>query len=119
MKPWQQAKKWFMEKSPDVPFEAVLGEYLQDGYVWSGQDCFIMGKPVLWDGETMYSGDTRKPNCWFVFLAAGENCLKEFLRKAPFKLKYVAWQRRGRDEYHVHEWRRYQRRLKGKKNHGK
>ena len=112
MKPWQQAKKWFSEKSPDVPFESVLGEYLQDGYVWSGQDCFIMGKPTFWDGETMYSGATKEVNTWFVFLAAGENCLKEFLRKAPFKLKYIAWQRRGRDDYHVHEWKRYQRRVK-------
>ena len=113
MKPLQQAIKWFTEKSPGVPFESVLGEYLQDGYVWSGQDCFIMGKPVFWDGETMYCGDVKEEaNTWFVFLAAGENCLKEFLRKAPFKLKYVAWQRRGKDEYHVHEWKRYQRRVK-------
>jgi len=113
MKPWQQAKKWFMEKSPGASFEASLVDYLRDGYVWSGDDCFIMGKPVFWDGETMYSGDVKeKANTWFVFLAAGENCLKEFLRKAPFKLKYVAWQRRGRDEYHVHEWKRYQRRVK-------
>jgi len=113
MKPWQQAKKWFMEKSPGASFEASLVDYLRDGYVWSGDDCFIMGKPVFWDGETMYSGDVKeKANTWFVFLAAGKNCLKEFLRKAPFKLKYVAWQRRGKDEYHVHEWKRYQRRVK-------
>jgi hypothetical protein len=112
MKPWQLAKKWFMEKSPGASFEASLGDYLRDGYVWSGDDCFIMGKPTLWDGETMYSGGgVKKPNCWFVFLAAGENCLKEFLRKAPFTLKYVAWQRRGKSDYHVHEWKRYQRRV--------
>ena len=112
MNPWQQAKKWFIEKNPKVPFEAVLGEYLQNHYVWSGQDCFIMGKPTKWDGETMYEGKEIKPNCMFVFLAAGEGCLKEFLRKTPFKLKYVAWQRRGESDYHVHEWKRYQRRVK-------
>ena len=52
MKPWEEAKKWFEDKPDGQTFGSALIEYLDDGYVWSGQDCFIMGKPVLWDGET-------------------------------------------------------------------
>ena len=110
MKPWQQAKKWQLENS-DIPFEAVLAEYMDNGYVVSGPDCFILGKPVLWKEEQMYSGDVAA-NCWFVQLAAGRKALMRFLEVAPFELEYVAWQRRGSERYRVYKWDDYKRKAK-------
>ena len=66
MKPWQEAKRWQMKNS-DIPFEVVLADYMDNGYVVSGQDCFIMGKPVLWEKDEIYSGDVEV-NCWFCLL---------------------------------------------------
>jgi hypothetical protein len=109
VKPWQRAKKWQLENS-DIPFEVVLADYMLNGYVVSGQDCFIMGKPVLWEKDEMHSGE--EANCWFVQLAAGRNALMRFLDVAPFELEYVAWQRRGSERYHVYKWDDYRRKVK-------
>jgi len=113
VKPWQEAKRWQMKNS-DIPFEVVLADYMDNGYVVSGQDCFIMGKPLLWEKDEMHSG--KEANCWFVQLASGKDALRRFLEVAPFKLKYVAWQRHGSGRYHVYTWEQYENKVK---RHGK
>lgn len=109
MKPWQAAKKWHDEHS-SIPFEEVLGHFLKDGYCWSSPESFVLATTGEWRGGEMYSGAVE-PNCWVVQLAAGDNPFKRFLKLAPMKLEYVAWQRRGADRYHVWEWDKFKRKV--------
>ena len=110
MKPWQAAKKWHTENS-EIPFEELLGHFFNEGYVWSSPTEFILGKQARWESKTMYGGNVEA-NCWVVQLAAGENPMARFMELAPMKLKYVAWQRRGSDRYHVWQWDKFNKKVK-------
>jgi hypothetical protein len=109
MKPWQAAKKWHTENS-EIPFEELLSHFFNEGYVWSSPENFILASKAEWRSGEMYVGAVE-PNCWMIQLAAGENPFKRFLKLAPTKLKYVAWQRRGSDQWHVHEWDKFKRKV--------
>lgn len=109
MKPWQEAKRW-QEANSDVPFEQLLGVYLKEAYCWSSPEEFVLARLVQWHEGEMYDGDVE-PNCWFVQLAAGENPFKRFLKLAPKRMQYVAWQRHGNDRYHVWEWNKFKRKV--------
>ena len=100
LKPWQRAKKWQLENS-EVPFEELLEDFLNSGLVYSSDSEFLLAKKVLWEGETMYYGDVEG-NCWFVQLAAADPPFSRLIARAPYPLEYIAWQRRGKEEYHVH-----------------
>ena len=115
MTPWQEAKQWHLKHNPEHPFEAVLAEHLTNGVVYSGPDVFVMAKPVLWEDGFMYYGDVD-PNCWHVFLAAGN--FKRLLGLAPRRLSFVAWQRRGQSRYRVWTWDKFNKRIKNG-NHDK
>tara|TARA_Y100000310_G_scaffold158249_1_gene157669 strand:+ start:465 stop:818 length:354 start_codon:yes stop_codon:yes gene_type:complete len=103
MMPWQRAKKWQLENS-EVAFEEVLGTYMMNGLVHSTDDVFILARQAEWKDGAMYSGKI-KPNTWFVQLAAGD--MSKFLKVAPRKLRYVAWQRHGSQRYHVWPSRKF------------
>ena len=98
-------------------FHRVLGWHLQHGYVWSGSDCFIMGRPVPHDcleqaGEFVV-WDKDICDVWFVWLGAGQRAraLQRFLEVAPFKLPYVAWHRKkkGVEKVKLWTWEQYDR----------
>tara|TARA_Y100000588_G_scaffold9751_1_gene10864 strand:+ start:4374 stop:4745 length:372 start_codon:yes stop_codon:yes gene_type:complete len=102
MLPWQQAKKW-QEENSEVPFEYLLGLYIQNGYVWSSPSEFILARPAFWDGKEMLY-DNGKVNCWVIQLGAGKKPGKRFFKVTPYRLKYLTWQRRGNEKWHVWEW---------------
>ena len=105
MMPWQRAKKWQLENT-NIPFEEVLGRYILDGVVFSSEDVFMLARKVKWQDGQMTCGNV-KANTWFCQLAAGD--MRKFLKVAPKKLRYVAWQRHGEKCYRVWPWRKFQR----------
>ena len=96
-------------------FHHLLGWHLEHGYVWSGVDCFIMGRPVpkecLGDALELIAWDKSVCDVWFVWLAAGKRPLQRFLEVAPFKMPYVAWHRKkkGMERFKVWSWDQYDR----------
>ena len=75
-----------------LSFERDLCHYLEHGYVIAMPDRFIMAKPIEKDkGDDQWHAPN--PDCWYVHLAAGKNCLKWFLDQAPVQLPYLAWRR--------------------------
>ena len=109
MKPWEAAKKWQDEHS-EVPFEVLLGEYFKHGCVWSSDGSFLLAKEAHWNGEDLHSGDAEK-NCWVVQLASGVSPMKKFMKIAPTKREFVAWQRRGSQRWHVWPWNQLKRKI--------
>lgn len=106
-------------------FHRVLGWHLQHGYVWSGADAFIVGRPIpkhcLEQADEFISWDKNICDVWFVWLAAGKQSLQRFIEVAPFKLPYVAWHRNKKDQQtlKVWSWDQYDRvtkRFRRKKN---
>lgn len=100
MQPWQKAKQWHIRTGSTVPFEAVLGIFIRDGYVWSSPTEFVLAREIALNGD-------GKLNCWFVHLAAGTCPLKRFLELAPHQNDYVAWQRRGNKKMHIFSWEKF------------
>ena len=89
-----------MENGRDS-FEALLEHYLNNGLVYSSDSEFLLAKKVLWEDGTMYCGNVDG-NCWIVQLAAASPPFGRLLALAPYPLEFVAWQRRGQEEYHVY-----------------
>jgi len=114
--PWQRARKWYDSQSPETPFEALLAEYMSEGIVWSSPTEFLLARECLWEDGTMYKGSEIRRNCYFIHLASGDKPFKRFLEIAPRRLHWVAWQRRGREDYHVHKWEAFKRRVKNGKH---
>ena len=96
-------------------FNAVFNWHLANGYMWSGRDCFIMGRPVPKDcleyADQLIEWPEDICDVWFVFLGAGKDALQRFLEVAPFKLPYVAWHRKkfSQDKLKVWTWDQYNR----------
>jgi hypothetical protein len=93
-------------------FEQQLGNYLIHGYVYSGDDAFIMARPIEKkhaDKFDDFNFKHQKPDCWFVFYASGRNKIKRFQELAPYKLKYVAWHRLFGDTLKIYDWHYFRR----------
>jgi len=95
-------------------FEKDLAWHLQHGYVWSCPDAFIMGRPVnskkpdlFHDLSVPQEGDR---DCWFIFLAAGLDAFRYFIRIMPYPLVYLAWHRRG-DQLRIHKLQHFLKRI--------
>ena len=90
-----------VQKYIDVPQEAPFGEYvewhLQNGFVYSTPEYFVMGKNCrrlappneIVDCEHVF--DASDSDCWYVFAMAG-NVSKAF-SSMPFPLPYIAFER--------------------------
>ena len=114
MTPIQQAKSTY-ETGDANTFEGDLVWHLHNAYVWSGDDAFIMGRPMPKEKvaeecalKTTYPVDTC--DTWFVWLGSGKSALKRFLEVAPFKLEYVAWHRNGA-QLKIYKWKDYERKV--------
>ena len=118
--PLQKAIEWAGDD-----FNKVFNWHLANGYMWSGNDSFIMGRPIPKDC-LMYADQFIKwpldiCDVWFVWLGAGRNPFQRFLEVAPFKLPYVAWHRKklSQETLKVWSWDQYDRvtkRFRSKKN---
>lgn len=104
MSPWQKAKQWHIKSGSDVPFEAVLGIFIREGYVWSSPTEFVLAREIA-----LRVGG--RINCWFVHLAAGVSPLRRFMELAPHRNEYVAWHRRGNKKMHVYLWDKLEHKL--------
>ena len=101
-------------------FEHHLGNYLIHGYVYSGDDAFILARPIEKRHAARFNDfnfEHKKPDCWFVFYASGKNRIKRFQQLAPYKLKHVAWHRLHSDQLKIYNWNHFQRKtLNGNKS---
>ena len=90
MKPILECKQ--MMKEHGLNFLSVLDEHLTEGYVYSGDDCFVMASTE--NRESLLGICLNKDvdnDTWFVYAYVGE--LKRVLELIPFRLKYVAFRR--------------------------
>ena len=114
--PIEEARLLYDYDSPRS-FEEDLCFYLKSGYVYSGRDHFIMGRPITkrYDGFVLdYGFRFNDPNAWFVYLAAGKGALSRFLDIAPFKLEWVCWhkEKAERPKLKYYKWDHYKRKVK-------
>ncbi len=75
-----------------LDFLAELGRHLTEGWVYSGEDAFIMATTE----NLSQIKETNSHNCvdkdtWFVYAYIGN--LRRVLGLVPFRLKYVAFRR--------------------------
>lgn len=83
--------KWMFE-THDERFIDVFDRHLAEGWVYSGDDCFVMATNESRD--ELLRQNTNKgvdKDTWFIYVYAGN--LKRVLELVPFKLKYVAFRR--------------------------
>jgi len=73
-------------------FWDCLSEYLEHGWVYSGEDCFVMAKTGKLSEliEQNLNKDVDK-ECWFVFVYAGS--LERVLELIPFGRELVVFRR--------------------------
>ena len=98
MTPAEQAALVYTQEPCANTFEHDLYWHLQNGYVFSTPDYFIMGRPVdVSAPDSMQLDPSVKfnaPNGWLVWLAAGEiACFNDI---APYRLPFIGFQRRNR-----------------------
>ncbi len=113
--PIEEASKLYDEDSPRS-FTEDLSFYLEKGYVYSGHDFFIMGRPITRRDDRFaldYGFSYKNPNAWFVHLAAGKGALRKFLDVAPFALEWVCWhkQKLDRAKLNYYKWETYKRKV--------
>jgi len=108
--PIKTAAEWAIESGTGGNnFYRLLSWHLQHGIVFSGNDCFLMARPipkerVYQDGGTLKFWDKSDCDTWYVWLAAGKNCLSRLLEIAPYKLPYVAWHREKQNTEKLKFW---------------
>ena len=94
LRPLQQAAAVWRRWNPSGAFTALLAGYLTRGFVYSGDDAFILAMP-------------QNDDTWFVHLAAGDP--RRFQQLAPYRLPWIAWQRRGGGPVRRWSWERFER----------
>ena len=115
MRPIEKAQQLY-EQNPPRTFEEDLAFYLNKGYVYSGCDFFIMGRPITRRDDRFaldYKFNYLNPNAWFVHLAAGEGALRKFLDVAPFPLDWVCWHKHKADRagLNYYKWETYKKKV--------
>lgn len=78
-------------------FGQYVEQYMNNGYVFSTPDVFLVARPVMRDADAELIADPLYPfleheiDAWFVAIAAGDPRL--FWTFCPFELDYVGYQR--------------------------
>ncbi len=90
--PWKRACDAWLAQNPGADFATLLAFYVQEGFVYSGSDAFVLARPM---------GDPF--DTWFIHLASGP--LRRFQELAPFPLPWIGWHRRG--VLKRHSWDRF------------
>lgn len=94
-RPIDQAFAAWKAWNPGGDFAELVGGYLREAFVYSGDDAFILARPVGNPADT-----------WFVHLAAGR--VERFQELAPYRLPFIGWQRRGRGGLRRYSWQRFE-----------
>lgn len=89
LRPLQAAAAVWGRWNPGGDFTALLAGYLARGFVYCGDDAFILAMP-------------QNDDTWFVHLAAGR--IGRFQELAPYRLPFIAWQRRGDGPVRRYRW---------------
>ena len=113
MRPITLAQKEYEGIAGD--FTTDLARYLSRGFVYSGDEAFIMARPMEKVDLHRWSDwryQTSNPDTWFVFLAAGKNRLNRFQELAPYSLEHIAWHRREDGRMRVYDWNNFKRKIK-------
>ena len=90
MKPIDTAREWCREH--EECFFSELELHLDCGWVYSGDDCFVMATEE--DSTSLMElslNKTLDTDTWYVYLYAGD--LKRVLTLMPFSKKYIAFRR--------------------------
>ena len=99
MKPVFKAIDMFDEH--EESFLDVLDRHLADGWVYSGDDCFIMA--TLENSDRLLKQNLNKSvdtDTWFVYVYVGN--IVRAIELMPFKKKYIAF-RRNNGLMKIHE----------------
>ena len=89
-KPISQAVEWC--EANDDDFIAQLDHHLANGWVYSGDDAFVMATEEY--SEDLLTSEENKDvdtDTWYVYLYAGS--LKRVLELIPYNNKFVAFRR--------------------------
>ena len=103
----EQARIWHAENGKD--FVAAILRCLFHGYVTARPDFLLLAEPVLaYPKEGVIDQGPNCPkNCWFLWYLGHERGLYtpyDYCNEAPYPLRYVAYQRKGK--IRVREWDR-------------
>jgi len=111
MRPIDKAKEECYDNESPRSFGEDLSFYLRHGYVYSGDEMFVMARPVS-RKDIRFVLDykfTYKPNTWdtwFVYLGCGDSVTR-FFNIAPFKTPFVSWHRREEPQPKVWPWGKF------------
>tara|TARA_R100000458_G_C8266869_1_gene241877 strand:+ start:429 stop:791 length:363 start_codon:yes stop_codon:yes gene_type:complete len=114
MRPVDLAQLEYDETSPRT-FVEDFAFFANHGYIYSGDDAFIMARPIERRADKFILDrgiKFRNPDAWFVYLAAGKGALRRFTDLAPFKAEWVCWHRRTDNVLRYHSWDLYERKTK-------
>ena len=89
MRPVFEAKRMF--ETHDERFIDVLDDHLTNGWVYSGEDAFVMASEKSKDRLLRRDINTLDTDTWFVYIYVGN--LERVLRLIPFQKKFVAFRR--------------------------
>lgn len=96
MTPAERAAKLCRARGGD--FAAEVEAHLLTGYVFSTPELFLMGRPVPRESDPadIWTPHPLKTcNAWFVWIGVGN--AQELIRRMPFPLPWIGWQRQGRE----------------------
>ena len=103
--PYERAILVYQQEKCARPFEVDLALHLAHGYVIAMPDVFVMGRPVRRDAPVDEIHDPAKtfdlPDCWWVWLAAGN--LARILDLEPFPLPYYGFERDNEPRFYRRE----------------
>ena len=98
MSPFEQAREVYLREPCARTFEEDLILHLRFGYVISTPEVFLMFRPVrrMADHDKIVNPMFRfmRPNCWHVYLAAGDPT--QFYKHFPFPLEWVSGERENK-----------------------
>ena len=100
--PFNLARLFYAQYS-DLNFETDLADYLQNGFVYSGLDCFAMAKIV-----DLNNCKPPQELAWFVRIAVGMR-LDVLLSKIPLPLPKICFCRNNDNVIRVYDWSRMKR----------
>jgi hypothetical protein len=102
LRPIDRARRVYDREYCRRPFEDDVQLHLAHGIVHSDDRLFLLARPVQKDAPYVLVADPaiqfRDPDCWLVFLAAGD--MSHILDLIPYEFPWVAWEIDNKLRYH-------------------
>jgi hypothetical protein len=103
MSPLMMARLVYQKEECARTFEEDLKWHLENGFVFSRPDFFVMGRPVRsWDRQELITGLYRFPSgqcdCWHVYLMAGN--VARAWGMLPWDLPTISYERNNVLRFH-------------------